>query len=131
MTKVVLCEVITDVANKFLIQQRMDELHELVWTYGGLTVAEVVQQRSKPDYKYYIGKGKLEEIKTMMLELGATILIVGNIMKPSQIYKVNEYLRKEGLQARDRVDLILKIFDRHAESMEARLQIELAAIKHM
>jgi GTP-binding protein HflX len=109
----------------------MEELHELVWTYGGLTVAQVVQQRASPDYKYYIGKGKLEEIREMMLELDAQILIIGNIMKPSQIYKVNEYLRNDGLQARDRVDLILKIFDRHATSMEARLQIELAAIKHM
>ena len=131
MTRVILCEVITNVANKFLIDQRMEELHELVWTYGWLTVAEVVQQRATPDYKYYVGKGKLEEIRAMMLELWATILIIGNIMKPSQIYQVNEYLRKDGVQARDRVDLILKIFDRHATSMEARLQIELAAIKHM
>ncbi len=131
MTRVILCEVITDVANKFLIDQRMEELHELVWTYGWLTVAEVVQQRAAPDYQYYIGKGKLEEIKVMMRELGAQILIIGNIMKPSQIYKLNESLRKDGFHARDRVDLILKIFDRHATSMEARLQIELAAIKHM
>lgn len=131
MTQVVLCEVITNVANKFLIEQRMEELQELVSTYGWLTVAEIVQQRAKPDYRYYIGKWKLEEIRTMMVERWATILIIGNIMKPSQIYQVNEYLRKDGLQARDRVDLILKIFDRHATSMEARLQIELAAIKHM
>lgn len=131
MTRVILCEVITEVANKFLIEQRMEELHELVATYGWLTVAQVVQQRSAPDYQYYIGKGKLEEIKQYMHELDAKILIVGNIMKPSQIYKINESLRKDWFQAWDRVDLILKIFDRHATSMEARLQIELAAIKHM
>lgn len=131
MTRVILCEVIVDKAEKALVDQRMDELHELVWTYGWLTVAHVVQQRTVPDYRYFVGKGKLEEIKTMMHELDAQLLIIGNIMKPSQIYQVNEYLRKDGFQARDRVDLILKIFDRHATSMEARLQIELAAIKHM
>jgi len=58
-------------------------------------------------------------------------LILGNILKPRQIYNITEYLRKDGLQVRDRVDLILQIFDRHAVSMEARLQIELAAIQHM
>lgn len=130
-TRVVLAEVITTAAEKILIEQRMQELHQLVETYGGLTVVEIVQQRSVPDYKTYIGKGKLEETKDLMQRIGAKILILGNILKPSQIYNVSEYLRKDGLQARDRVDLILKIFDRHATSTEARLQIELAAIKHM
>jgi GTP-binding protein HflX len=52
-------------------------------------------------------------------------------MKPKQTYTINEELRSVGGQCRDRVDLILKIFDQHATSTEARLQIELAAIKHM
>ena len=60
-------------------------------------------------------------------------MIIGNILKPAQIYNINEYLRKSKskLKAWDRVDLILKIFDLHAASPEAKLQIELAAIKHM
>ena len=72
-----------------------------------------------------------------MKEADAELLIFGNILKPAQVYNVNEILRKESedldykMQARDRVDLILKIFDRHAKSTEARLQIELASIKHM
>jgi 50S ribosomal subunit-associated GTPase HflX len=52
-------------------------------------------------------------------------------LKPQQIYKINEKLRKYNIKAWDRVDLILKIFERHAKSAEAKLQIELAAIKHM
>ena len=60
-------------------------------------------------------------------------------MKPAQIYNINEKLRTHPLlkehnmkiEARDKVDLILKIFDKHAQSAEAKLQIELAAIKHM
>jgi GTP-binding protein HflX len=67
----------------------------------------------------------------MMQEHDAGTLIMGNILKPRQTYNLNEALREHGLQAWDRVDLILKIFERHAESAEARLQIELAAIKHM
>jgi len=58
-------------------------------------------------------------------------LILGNILKAHQIYKINEKLRPIGAKAWDRVDLILKIFERNALSKEAKLQIELAAIKHM
>jgi len=58
-------------------------------------------------------------------------LILGNILKAHQIYKINEKLRSIGAKAWDRVDLILKIFERNAQSAEAKLQIELAAIKHM
>lgn len=54
-------------------------------------------------------------------------------MKPAQVWNVNEHLRKakSKIQAWDRVDLILKIFALHAVSPESKLQIELAAIKHM
>lgn len=92
---------------------------------------QVVQQRVRPDYRTYLGSGKVIEIIEQMKESGAELLIVGNILKPQQIYNLSEQLRVEKLQARDRVDLILKIFERHATSSEARLQIELAAIKHM
>lgn len=54
-------------------------------------------------------------------------------MKPAQIWNINEILRKKKskMQTWDRVDLILKIFALHAVSPESKLQIELAAIKHM
>ena len=67
----------------------------------------------------------------MMLAEDVQLLIIGNMLKPQQIYAINEYLRTWNLAAWDRVDLILKIFERHAVTTEARLQIELAAIKHM
>lgn len=66
-----------------------------------------------------------------MQECDANLLIIGNILKPAQIYKINEHMRSVGVVARDRVDLILKIFAKHATSTESRLQIELASIKHM
>lgn len=56
---------------------------------------------------------------------------MGNILKPLQIYNLNEKLREHKITAWDRIDLILKIFERHANSPEAKLQIELASIKHM
>lgn len=66
-----------------------------------------------------------------MKAMGAKLLVIGNILKPAQVFNISEILRKDNIQIRDRVDLILKIFERHATSSEARLQIELAAIKHM
>lgn len=117
--------------DKDLVAQRLEELQQLVDTYGGLTVLKVIQQKSHPDYRLYIGSWKLQEIKEDMTALDAEVLIIGNILKPGQIYNVNKEMEKIGKQAWDRVDLILKIFERHAQSMEARLQIQLASIKHM
>lgn len=113
------------------LQDRMIELENLVKTYWWLVVLQTYQKKDTPDANTYVGKGKMEEITQGMKDSGANLLIIGNVLKPSQIYKINELLRPFGAKARDRVDLILKIFDKHATWMEARLQIELAAIKHM
>lgn len=115
------------------LDHRMSELESLVSTYGGVTIVKRVQKKVTPDYRTFIGSGKLDEIMNIGAELGAELLIIGNIMKPAQVYNVNEHLRKSEskIQAWDRVDLILKIFALHAVSPESKLQIELAAIKHM
>ena len=113
------------------IQERLAELESLVTTYKGIVIVKAIQKKSHPDYRTYVGKGKLEEIKAQMIEMNAQLLIIGNIMKPGQVFHVSEMFREDNIQVWDRVDLILKIFERHAMSSEARLQIELAAIKHM
>lgn len=115
------------------MEHRMSELESLVSTFGGITIVKRVQRKNTPDYKTFVGTGKLDELIAIADELGAELLIIGNIMKPAQVWNVNEYLRKAGskMQAWDRVDLILKIFALHAVSPESKLQIELAAIKHM
>ncbi|MFZ3233605.1 MAG: hypothetical protein WA194_09065 [Patescibacteria group bacterium] len=129
--------VIVDIAPREVpkedLEARMDELENLVSTYGGITVVKRVQKRDSPDYATYVGTGKLEELVALGEELGAELLVIGNILKPAQIYHVNEELRKKEskMQAWDRVDLILKIFALHADSPESKLQIELASIKHM
>jgi len=134
---------LVDIVDKFtkpeILADRMKELNNLVQTYGGVVILEQYQKKDLPDPKTYIGKGKLEEIIQEMLLEQANLLIVGNALKPSQIYQLNEKLRivseeqglKEKMQAWDRIDLILKIFEKHATSGESRLQIELAAINHM
>ncbi|MDD2917075.1 MAG: GTPase HflX, partial [Candidatus Gracilibacteria bacterium] len=115
------------------LESRMNELESLVSTYGDTVVVKRIQKRDTPDYNTYVGTGKLEEMIASGEELGAERIIIGNILKPAQIYHINEILRerKSKIQAWDRIDLILKIFDQHAHSPEAKLQIELASIRHM
>ncbi|MDD2536957.1 MAG: GTPase HflX [Candidatus Absconditabacteria bacterium] len=137
--RVFLVDIVDKSTKKEILEDRMRELDNLVQTYGGVVILEKYQKKDRPDPKTYVGKGKLEEIIDDMLRMNANLLIVGNALKPAQIYQINEKLRqvseehglKEKMQARDRIDLILKIFEKNATSGESRLQIELAAINHM
>lgn len=129
--------IIIDVAPAWLtseeLENRMNELESLVSTYGWVTIVKRVQKKHTPDYRTFIGSGKLDEIIAIGSELWAELLIIGNIMKSAQVWNTNEYLRKQNssMQVWDKVDLILKIFSEHAVSPESKLQVELAAIKHM
>ncbi len=129
--KVFLVDVVTKDTNTDILADRMRELENLVNTYGGVVILQTYQKKQEPDHKTYVGKGKLDEIIEEMQRLGANTLIIGNILKPRQIFYIEEKLRPYKIAIRDRVDLILKIFGKHAEGGEARLQIELASIKHM
>lgn len=113
------------------MQDRMVELENLVTTFWWVVILQHIQKRGVPDYKTYIGSGKLDEIMHEMHLQGANLLVVGNILKPHQMFHLNEKLRKIWAVAWDRVDLILKIFEKNAKTEETKLQIELAAIKHM
>ena len=137
--RVFLVDLVDKQTSREVLEDRMRELENLVNTYGGVVVLQKYQKKDQPDLRTYVWKGKIEEIVEDMLRLEANLLVIGNALKPAQIYAINEKLRlvseeqnlKEKMVARDRVDLILKIFEKHAEWGEARLQIELAAIKHM
>lgn len=128
--KVFLADVISP-KEKEDLKDRMIELENLVNTYWWVVILEHIQKKSHPDYDTYIWAWKLEEIMAEMELKWANLLILWNILKPSQIYKINEKLRKIWAKAWDRIDLILKIFEKNAKSREAKLQIELAAIQHM
>lgn len=137
--RVFLVDLVDKNTDKEELADRMRELENLVETYWWIVVLQKYQKKDIPDSKTYVGKWKLEEIIHDMLLLKANLLIVWNALKPSQIYQINEKLRLVSeenkldpkMEARDRVDLILKIFEKHATSWESRLQIQLAAIKHM
>ena len=129
--KVFLADIVSKNLPFDILQDRMTELENLVETYGGVVILKKYQRKETPDPNTYIGSGKFEEILDEMKTSWSNLLIIGNVLKPSQLYKINELLRPIGATARDRVDLILKIFGKHAQEGESRLQIELASIKHM
>lgn len=117
--------------NEVDMQDRLEEVENLVNTYGGIVILKHIQKRGTPDYKNYIWTWKIDEIISEMKENNANLLILGNILKPIQIHNINEKLKEIWAKAWDRVDLILKIFEKNAKTDESRLQIELASIKHM
>ena len=133
--KAILVDVIPPNVSKEEGLQRLDELESLVKTFGGIAVIKVIQKKSVPDYKTYVGSGKVGEIlaqnKISDKNNKANLLIVNNLLKPMQVYNLGEMCKKENIEVWDRIDLILKIFDKHAKSVEAKLQIELASIRHM
>jgi GTPase len=117
----------------YSLDDRIAELQKLVSTYRWVVVLQTLQKRDEPDYATYVGKGKLEEILDLAEVLQVDTIIIGNILKARQIYAIVQEVekRKMKLQVWDRVDLILKIFQLHAKTPEAKLQIQLASLKHM
>ena len=92
---------------------------------AGFEVVEVLNFCKKPHPATYLGPGKLEELKRTA-EGAEAVIVYGN-PKPSQLYRMKKELEKEVI---DRTMLILKIFELHSGSKEAKLQTELARLKY-
>ncbi len=131
MYNAILADLVHFAVPKHEAEERMAELEELTRTYGGVAVVTTIQRRQKPDYRTFLGSGKVEELLVLGKKLGANLLIVNEILKPQQIFNLEEALRPAKIVVWDRVDLILHIFEKHAKTAEAKLEIELARIRHM
>ena len=103
------------------------ELHALARTAGVDTVGELVQHRPKPDPRTYLGKGKLEELKTAYADARAEVLVVDGELAPAQQRRLEDELETRVI---DRTQLILDIFAQHAVSAEGKLQVELAQLEY-
>jgi GTPase len=103
------------------------ELEELARTAGVEPVARLVQHRTQPDPRTYVGKGKLEELKIAYKESGAEVLLVDDELSPSQQRQLENLLQARVV---DRAELILDIFAQHAVSAEGKLQVELAQLEY-
>lgn len=104
------------------------EFEELVLSAGGDPVAMLTGQRPSPDSKFFIGTGKLEELKALISENKAELVIFNHSLTPSQERNLEEALQCRVL---DRNGLILDIFAQRARTHEGKLQVELAQLEHM
>ena len=109
-------------------EESLAELSALVETAGGETVGTILQSREKPDPHSFIGEGKVEEVKRMVENEKATMVIFDNDLSPSQIRVLTELL---GVQVIDRSGLILDIFAQRAKTREGCLQVELAQYQYL
>lgn len=108
-------------------EECLDELERLCETYGLQAVAKAPCPIRKIDAGMYLGKGKLEEIKRLMEEMGADLLIFDEEISPQQQRNLEQFFQSPVI---DRTELIIEVFAQRAQTREARLQVELARVKY-
>lgn len=105
----------------------LEELQALLETAGGECVGTVLQSRPTPDPHSFVGQGKAEEIRELVKETGAKLVIFDNDLTPSQIKALESIT---GASVLDRSALILDIFAQRAKTREGKLQVELAQYQY-
>ena len=109
-------------------ESEREEFAELATSAGATVAAELLSTRKRPDPRYFIGKGKLEDLRVLIHENEAELVISGASLSPSQERNLERELKCRVL---DRAGLILDIFAQRARSFEGKLQVELAQLKHL
>ena len=106
----------------------MDELASLTNTANGEVLTTLTQKRERVSPATYIGKGKVEELKTLVDEMEAKLVIFNDELSPSQVRNI---AREVDARILDRTQLILDIFAQRARSKEGKLQVELAQLQYL
>ncbi|MCF7812491.1 GTPase HflX [Candidatus Gracilibacteria bacterium] len=109
-------------------EERLVELRNLIRTAGGIVIKKIIQKRGRPSAKTFLGTGKIQEASMIAKEKDIDLVIVNGLLKPNQYLHLQHAFPKKMLW--DRTDLILGIFDKHASSRLAQLQIKLARLQH-
>ncbi|NIV17777.1 MAG: GTPase HflX [Woeseiaceae bacterium] len=104
------------------------EFVELALSAGAMIVDEITSGRRSPDSRYFIGKGKVEELADSAARNEAELVISSAPLSPSQERNLEKRLKCRVL---DRAGLILDIFAQRARSFEGKLQVELAQLEHL
>jgi GTP-binding protein HflX len=110
------------------VQEYMDELSFLAETAGAVAMKRFTQKLQHPDSKTFVGKGKLEEIKTYITLKEIQVVIFDDELSGSQISNIEKILDTKVI---DRSDLILDIFAARAKTAQAKLQVELAQYQYI
>lgn len=126
--KAVIVGVLTNDINEDDYILSFQELENLAEACNMKVLGKIEQKLDYPNKAYYVGPGKLSEIKDIYYELNADIVIFDNALSPSQLRNIQHELDCPVL---DRTGLILKIFEQRARTREARLQVEVAKLQYM
>jgi GTP-binding protein HflX len=105
----------------------LDELSLLIDTAGADEAARLTQRRDAPDPAFYIGKGKVDELREVCLAIDADTVVFDNELTPGQQYNLERAL---GRTALDRTAVILDIFAQNAHTQEGKAQVELAMLRY-
>ena len=111
-----------------VLQEHLDELERLVDTAGAQIVGRLTQQIASASPATLIGEGKVEELKALIAETGATLVVFDEELTPNQGATLEKEVK---LRVMDRAEVILDIFATRARSHEAKLQVELAQNKYL
>lgn len=108
-------------------EESVEELRELVKTAGAETVGVVIQNRENIHPGTYLGKGKIQELKEMVCESGATGVVCDDELSPAQLKNLEDALDTKVM---DRTMIILDIFAARAKTREGKIQVELAQLRY-
>ena len=108
-------------------EESVEELRELVKTAGAETVGVVIQNRENIHPGTYLGKGKIQELKEMVWESGATGVVCDDELSPAQLKNLEDALDTKVM---DRTMIILDIFAARAKTREGKIQVDLAQLRY-
>lgn len=109
------------------IEGKMEELNALIEAAGAKVVDTVVQKRDRIDSRTYLGKGKIEELAHRIEDDAIDMVVVNHELSGSQLRNLEEMLQCKVV---DRTNLILDIFALRADTLEGKLQVELAQLEY-
>jgi GTPase len=110
------------------VDEHLNELARLADTAGAEVVGRLVQRIDAPTPNLYLGPGKVEELKALMAQGGATLLMFDEPLSPVQGVNLE---KTTGVRVMDRAEVILDIFATRARSAEAKMQVELAQLEYL
>ena len=110
------------------MEEHLAELGRLADTAGAAIVGRTYQRIEAPTPNYYIGQGKVEELKGVLLDTGSSLVLFDEPLSPVQGSNLEKAL---AVRVMDRTEVILDIFATRARSAEARMQVELAQLEYL
>ena len=128
MQSVIAAGLILPDLSRTVAEEHLEELSKLIETAGASVVGRVFGKRNAPDAGTYIGKGKAEQIKSLVGSTGATLVVFDDDLSPAQVRNLEKIIETKVI---DRSALILDIFAGRARTREAKTQVELAQLEYM